>query len=78
MRGQRTATATTCDTSDLMAEIVQFVDKNPDWSEDMDQTAQLGMAINLLIAITPADNVLQDEMDYICGLRSTITERFER
>jgi hypothetical protein len=61
-----------------MAEIVQFVDKNPDWSEDMDQTAQLGMAINLLITITPADNVLQDEMDYICGLRSTITERFER
>jgi len=75
-RGQRTATPSTCDTSDLIAEIIQFVEKNPDWSEDVDKTAQVGMAINLLISITPADNVTLDEYDYICGLRTTVTERF--
>lgn len=77
-RGNRTATPSTCDTSDLIDEIVQFVENSPDWSDDMNQTSQLGVAIKLLMSICPADNVTQEEMDYVCGLRTTITERFEQ
>jgi hypothetical protein len=76
-RGNRTASPSTCDTSDLIQEIVQFVETFPDWSEDMHQTSQLGLAIKLLVSICPADDVTQEEMDYVCGLRATITERFE-
>lgn len=74
-RGERLASPSTCDTSDLISEIVAFVNENPDWSDDTELTTKLGIAINILVAICPVDRVTADEFEYIGNLRTTISER---
>jgi hypothetical protein len=74
-RGNRTATPSSCRTSDLLNQIAKFVEENPLWFEDNASVRKVGMAYQVLTKITPKEDVSQEEEDFIMGIFNTIEER---
>ncbi len=63
---------TSCDLSDLLNEIVQFVEENPLWAEDTDSLAKMAMAYGLLTQNSDPSMMDEDECDFILTLHTTL------
>lgn len=65
---------TTCDVSDLLNEIVQFVEENPLWHEDDLCRTKLGVAYSILRTICDPGMVTHDEYEYVMNIHRTLQE----
>ena len=66
---------TTCDISDLINEIAQFVTNNPMWMDNEDSVHRLGLAYSILATISQPDMVTDEEYEFIMDIHNTIRER---
>lgn len=71
----RPANPTTCDVSDLLNEIKDFVENNPMWIEDVHSVAKMMVAYSILRNISEPDMVTQEEYDFVMDIHSKIEER---
>jgi hypothetical protein len=65
---------TTCDVSDLLNEIVQFVEENPLWHEDDLCRTKLGVAYTILRTICGPDMVTDEEYECVMNIHRTLQE----
>jgi len=68
---------TTCDISDLLNEIVKFVNDNPMWADDDHMMCRLSMAYSILASISSPDMVTDEEYKFVMDIHSTIRERIK-
>jgi hypothetical protein len=69
---------TTCNTSDLLNSIAQFVTENPMWHEDDDATARLATAYGILRNLCDPTEVTDEEFEFVMGIHNTLLERTEQ
>jgi hypothetical protein len=69
-------TPTTCQVSDLLNSIYNFVNDNPNWLEDDEACARLSMAYHILTKISGTDMVSNDEYEFVMDIHTTLKERF--
>lgn len=65
---------TTCDISDLLNEIVAFVNENPLWADDPESMTKLVIAYGILTNMSSPDMVTDDEYEFIIDLHNKIKE----
>ena len=65
---------TTCDVSDLLNEIVRFVDENPMWAEDTDSLAKMAIAYGILTNMSDPSMCSEDECEFVVDIFSKIQE----
>ena len=65
---------TTCDVSDLLNEIVRFVDENPMWAEDAESLAKMAVAYGILTNICTPDMVTEQEYEFVININTTLRE----
>lgn len=78
MSKHRPKTPTTCNTSDLLNSISQFVTDNPLWHEDDDAVARLATAYGILRNLCDPTEVTDEEYEFVMGIHSTLMERTEQ
>jgi hypothetical protein len=66
---------TTCDVSDLINEIANFVTDNPMWMDNDESVRRLGMAYSILASISQPDMVTDEEYEFIMDIHTTLKER---
>lgn len=66
---------TTCDVSDLINEIANFVTDNPMWMDSDESVRRLGMAYQILAGISSPDMVTDEEYEFIMDIHTTLKER---
>ena len=69
-------TPTTCQVSDLLNSIYNFVTDNPNWADDDEACARLSMAYHILTKISGTDMVSNDEYEFVMDIHTTLKERF--
>jgi hypothetical protein len=65
---------TTCNISDLLNQIVGFVDRNPDWAENPDNLTKMAIAYGILTQSSEPDMVTDEEYEFIISIHSTLKE----
>jgi hypothetical protein len=63
-----------CDLSDLLNEMVLFVQENPMWVDDEDSLAKMAIAYGILTGNSSPDMMTEGECDFILNLHDTISE----
>lgn len=70
---------TTTDISDMLNEMVKFVDTHPDWIEDADLTTRMAMALGILRIVCPDPTLCtDDEYEFVINLCKTLNESEKR
>lgn len=77
-RGNRIASPTTCNTSDLLNQIAQFIGDNPLWYEDDEASARLAMAYAILRNLCDPLEVTDEEFEFVMNIHTTLNERAEQ
>jgi hypothetical protein len=67
-------TPTTCNVSDMLNSIAQFVEEYPNWMDDRDMTARMAMAYMMFTKMCTPDMVSEDEYEFVMNLHSTLQE----
>lgn len=70
----RPKTPTTCNTSDAINAIAEFVTEFPDWRDDVEMAARLAMAYMILTKTATPDMVSDEEYEFIMGVHATLKE----
>ena len=65
----------TCDISDLINEIAQFVADNPTWMDNTESMRRMAMAYSILASMSQPDMVTDEEYEFIMDIHHTINER---
>jgi len=65
----------TCDISDLINEIAQFVADNPAWMDNTESMRRMAMAYSILASMSQPDMVTDEEYEFIMDIHHTIRER---
>ena len=68
------AKPTTCDISDLLNGLYQFVNDNPTWPDDEACVARIGMAYMIITKMADMDMVTDEECDFLLNIHETIKE----
>lgn len=66
---------TTCDISDIINEVADFVTANPTWMEEEDSIRRMAMAYSILGGMSSPDMVTDEEYDFIMDIQTIIKER---
>jgi len=66
---------TTCDISDIINEIADFVTNNPEWMEDEESIRRMSMAYSILGAMSSPDMATDEEYYFIINIQNIIRER---
>jgi hypothetical protein len=65
---------TTCNVSDLLNTISDFIYANPEWDSDPDMVMRMGSAYVMLTKMADPDMTTDDEYEFILNLHSQIKE----
>ena len=65
---------TTCDISDLLNQIADFIDRNPDWSENPDSLTKMAIAYSILTQNSSPDMVTDEEYEFVTNISTTLRE----
>jgi len=63
---------TTCNVSDLLNTISDFIYANPEWDSDPDMVMRMGSAYVMLTKMADPDMTTDDEYEFILNLHSQI------
>jgi hypothetical protein len=74
MSKHRPSLRTTCDISDILSEIVTFVQNEPEWMENSDSVRRMAMAYQILTTISDPGMVTDDEYEFIIDIHRTLQE----
>lgn len=70
-------TPSPCNISDIINEIVKFVDANPNWMENNEDMERLSRAYMILASMSQPDMVTDEEYEFIMDIHTTIRENAE-
>lgn len=74
MRKHQPKTPTTCDISDMIGEIVSFINDTPLWYEDDDARSAMMRAYTVLTRMASPEMVTDEEAEFILNIHATISE----
>jgi hypothetical protein len=74
MSKHRPALRTTCDISDILSEIVTFVQNEPDWMDNPDSFRRMAMAYQILTTISHPEMVTDEEYEFVIDIHRTLQE----
>jgi hypothetical protein len=74
MSKHRPTLRTTCDISDILSEIVTFVQNEPDWMHNPDSVRRMAMAYQILTTISGPDMVTDEEYEFVIDIHRTLQE----
>jgi hypothetical protein len=67
-------TPTSCNVSDMLNSIAQFVEEYPDWANDRQMVGRMAMAYMMLTKMSDPEMVSEDEYEFVMNLHSTLQE----
>ena len=70
----RPKTPTTCNTSDMLNGMADFVQDCPDWQNNPDMVQRMGMAYVMLTNMADPADLTNDEYDFVMTLHEQIEE----
>lgn len=70
-------TPSPCNISDILNEIVKFVDANPNWMENDEDMERLSRAYMILASMSSPDMVTDEEYEFVMDIHTTIRENAE-
>ncbi len=65
---------TTCNISDLLNQIADFIDRNPDWAENPDSLNKMAVAYSILTQNSEPDMVTDEEYEFITNISPALRE----
>ena len=65
---------TTCDVSDLLAEIVTFVERNPNWIDNPEDVTRMAGAYHIFTIISTPDMVTNEEYEFVIAIHTALKE----
>jgi len=74
MSKHRPILPTTCDVSDLLAEIVTFVERNPNWIDNPEDVTRMAGAYHIFTIISTPDMVTNEEYEFVISILNAIKE----
>ena len=74
MSKNRPTLPTTCDVSDLLSEIVTFVERNPNWIENPEDVTRMAAAYHILTTISNPGMVTDEEYEFVMSIHSALKE----
>jgi len=65
---------TTCNISDLLNQIADFIDRNPDWAENPDSLNKMAVAYSILTQNSEPDMVTDEEYEFVISISTALRE----
>ena len=74
MSKHRPTLPTTCDASDLLSDIVTFVERNPNWIENLEDVTRMAAAYQIFTMISNPGMVTDEEYEFVMNIHSALKE----
>lgn len=74
MSKHRPTLPTTCDVSDLLCEIVTFVERNPNWIENPEDVNRMASAYHIFTMISNPGMVTDEEYEFVMNIHTALKE----
>jgi len=65
---------TTCNVSDMLNSMSQFVEEYPEWANDSKMVARMAMAYMMLKKMSTPEMVTDEEYEFVMNLHNTLQE----
>lgn len=74
MSKHRPTIKTTCDVSDLLCEIVTFVERNPNWIDNPEDVTRMAKAYHIFTMISNPGMVTDEEYEFVMNIHTALKE----